>query len=375
MARAGLGKGWECKFANDFDPMKTDVYRANWGDGDLWEGDVNDVKLPQLPGTADLAWASFPCQDLSLAGRAVGIGTLADQTRSGAFWAFWRLMEGLIATRRAPSAIVLENVYGSLTANAGRDFAMICRCLSLGGYRFGALMLDAVHFLPQSRPRVFILAVRDELVVPGHLLADGPQQTWHPAAMSNAIDRLAEPDRARWMWFAPPSPQYSPVALSSLIEADPTDVSWHRPEQTARLISLMNDRHRLKLAAMGNGPGIRVATVYKRTRVEPDGVRRQRAELREDGIAGCLRTPGGGSSLQSIIVVDGTRVRSRILSGREAARLMGLPDSYVLPKRHNDAYHIAGDGVAVPAVRYLASTLLEPILEYNDASHLMIAAE
>ena len=78
-------------------------------------------------------------------------------------------------------------------------------------------------------------------------------------------------------------------------------------------------------------------------------------------MAGCLRTPAGGSSRQLILVVEPGRVRSRLLSSREAARLMGLPEDYPLPQRYNAAYHLAGDGVAVPVVRHLARFVLEPL--------------
>jgi DNA (cytosine-5)-methyltransferase 1 len=84
--------------------------------------------------------------------------------------------------------------------------------------------------------------------------------------------------------------------------------------------------------------------------------------VRFDEIAGCLRTPGGGSSRQTIIVVQGNKVRSRLLSPREAARLMGLPDEYILPGNYNDAYRLMGDGVVVPVVRHLSRYLLEPIV-------------
>ena len=104
-----------------------------------------------------------------------------------------------------------------------------------------------------------------------------------------------------------------------------------------------------------------VGGVYKRTRFDADGDKVQRAEIRFDDVAGCLRTPSGGSSRQSIMVVKGNKVRSRLLSPREAARLMGLPDEYALPSNYNDAYHLAGDGVAVPVVRFLAAHILEPI--------------
>src|SRR5439155_2679056 len=106
-----------------------------------------------------------------------------------------------------------------------------------------------------------------------------------------------------------------------------------------------------------------VGTIYKRTRPGDDGVRKQRAEVRFDQVAGCLRTPVGGSSRQSIVVVDGRTVRSRLLSPRGAARLMGVPESYPLPENYNEAYHLFGDGVAVPVVSWLEKHLLRPLAE------------
>jgi DNA (cytosine-5)-methyltransferase 1 len=375
MARAGLGSDWLCTFANDFDPMKIATYKTNWGDDGLVYGDVNGILTTQIPNFADLAWASFPCQDLSLAGNAKGLGTLNEQTRSGAFWAFWRLMEGLISERRAPAMIVLENVYGSLTANKGRDFAAIARCLALGGYRFGAIVIDAVRFVPQSRPRVFMVAFRNDMLVPEHLIASQPSRAWHPAVMEVAVDRLSEMDRESWLWIVPPEPKNDVPPLSDLILDEPGDVSWHSTAETQKLIAMMSDVNRNRLSAMQAKGRRLVGTIYKRTRVDGTGVRRQRAELRDDNIAGCLRTPGGGSSRQTIAVVEGASVRTRLLSAREAARLMGLPDNYKLPARYNDAYHIAGDGLVVPVVRYLADTVIEPILLANRVDHYLEAAE
>lgn len=374
MARAGLGKHWHCTFANDFDPMKADVYEANWGDRPLVQ-DVNRIIAADLPGCADLVWASFPCQDLSLAGNNAGIGTENEQTRSGAFWAFWRLIEAMRADNRAPPVVVLENVYGSLTANGGRDFAAIARSLALGGYRCGAMLIDAAAFLPQSRPRIFITAVRNDLFVPRHLLASGPTEHWHPPAMERAVNRLAEDDRSQWLWFNPAPTRQDIPLLEALIDDAPSGVEWHTSAETARLLGMMSGLNQQKLASLQRDGRRRVATIYKRTRPGPDGIRRQRAELRDDGIAGCLRTPGGGSSRQVIVLVKGQTIRSRLLAPREAARLMGLPETYNLPPRYNDAYHVAGDGLAVPVVRFLAASVIEPILAANTVPAHAIAAE
>ena len=115
MAHAGLGSGWTCAFANDFDEMKASVYAANWGKKNLVVQDVATLLSSQLPGHADLAWASFPCQDLSLAGNGAGL----DGERSGTFWPFINLMGQLNFEGRKPSVIALENVYGAIWAAAG----------------------------------------------------------------------------------------------------------------------------------------------------------------------------------------------------------------------------------------------------------------
>jgi DNA (cytosine-5)-methyltransferase 1 len=373
MARAGLGDRWSCGFANDFDQMKADTYASNWGTEHLSVADVAEVQIGDLPDTADLAWASFPCQDLSLAGNGVGIGDGAGTTRSGSFWSFWRLIEELRDHGRKPSLIVLENVYGSLTANEGRDFASICRCLSLGGYVFGALLIDAEKFVPQSRPRVFLVAVRDDFEIPLELVTEGPVPAWHPPAMISSIQRLAEPDLEMWRWWKLPLPEKRVKTLADLLEQEPKGVAWHTKAETERLVSLMSDSPREHPPSMQCCGKRTVGTIYKRMRMGADGKKHQRAELRWDGVAGCLRTPGGGSSRQTILVVDGPNVRSRLLSPREAARLMGLPESYKLPPRYNDAYHVAGDGLVVPVVRHLAMHLLDPLIAASFAEYAVAA--
>ena len=360
MARAGLGPSWTCLFANDFDERKAASYRANWGAHDLWVGDVRDLQPGQLPGEADLGWASFPCQDLSLAGSGAGLAG----SRSGTFWAFWGHVTALRAEGRAPATIVLENVHGTLTSRKGADFAAILDAVAAGGYRCGAVVVDAAHFVPQSRPRLFIIAAREDITLPGELVADGPSEIWHPSALRAARARLSGAACDRWVWWNLPDPEACRLRLADLIEPDPVGVAWHSAEQTARLLSMMSDTNRAKVAAAGKSGRQVVGTIYRRTRPDgPLGTKVQRAEVRFDDIAGCLRTPAGGSSRQTLILVDGDSVRTRLLSPREAARLMGLPDDYILPPRYNDAYHLAGDGVAVPVVRFIADRLLEPILQ------------
>ncbi|GHC07665.1 DNA cytosine methyltransferase [Cerasicoccus arenae] len=359
MARMGLGPHWRPLFANDCDAKKNAAYRLNWGADELLDSrPVQDVATADLPGQADLAWASFPCQDLSLAGGGAGLAG----ARSGSFWGFWNLMQRLGAEGRAPHLIVLENVAGALTSHCGQDFAALAKALSSGGYRFGALLIDTVHYLPQSRPRLFLVAVRRDAKIPSALVLEEAQMPFHPPALQLAYANIDSTDRQHWVWWRLPAPAARGIDLADAIEDEPSGVTWHSAEETEHLLVLMDAKNRAKVTlAQERGGGV-VGTIYRRTRMGEGGQRRQRAEVRFDGVAGCLRTPGGGSSRQTVVFIDGPSVRTRLLSVREAARLMGLPDSYKLPKRYNEGYHLIGDGVAVPVVRHLAQDLLEPLL-------------
>jgi DNA (cytosine-5)-methyltransferase 1 len=359
MARAGLGPGWNCLFANDFDQKKSRSYRLNWGqDAPLETCDIRRVESLDLPGVAELIWASFPCQDLSLAGAGAGL----KGERSGTFWPFWGIMRSLRKEGRPPQTVVLENVCGTLTSHGGRDFSTICEALSEAGYRFGAVVIDASLFVPQSRPRLFIIAVDKTIPIPDALNARWRTMLWHNRALVSAFARLPGSLQENWIWWAIPEPGRRKTTFAELIEDNPRSIHWHTSEETRRLLALMSHLNRAKVETAKQAGRRMVGTIYKRTRRDENGFKVQRAEVRFDDVAGCLRTPAGGSSRQLIMVVDGDCVRSRLISTRETARLMGLPESYKLPENYNEAYHLTGDGVVVPVVRHLAAHVLEPIM-------------
>ncbi len=364
MARAGLGPPWECAFSNDFDQKKSTIYEANWGVGVHKNADIKTLTISDLPGKPQLVWASFPCQDLSLAGSGAGL----KGDRSGTFWPFWTLMKALIEARRAPDVIVLENVCGTLTSHGGKDFTAISETFRVSGYRFGALVVDAALFLPQSRPRLFMIGVRTGLALPQHVHDNGPTGPWHTKALKVALMRLRAPERENWLWWRMPLPLAHDHAFSDLVEDNPKSVKWHTQSETQKLLGMMSSINLAKVNAAKALGRRMVGTIYKRTRPNGDGGKVQRAEIRFDDIAGCLRTPAGGSSRQVIMVVDGQKVRTRLISARETARLMGLSDDYKLPNNYNEAYHLTGDGVVVPVVRHLAKHILEPLLASTPQS-------
>lgn len=369
MVRAGLGKRWSCLFANDIDEKKAATYRRNWGDRELRVQDVATLSTTDLPGAADLAWASFPCQDLSLAGSGAGL----KGHRSGTFWPFWHLISSLRKENRAPKIIALENVCGALWSHQGKDFAAIGEALAHEGYQFGALVIDAIRFVPQSRPRLFIVGIRDDELIPDVLVRSGPSPQWHPSHLVTAFERLSDGSKSAWLWWHLPSPSARNSAFTDLIEDNPRQVAWHTSEQTTRLLSMMSPLNLRKVEQAKRIGRKIVGGIYRRTRVDEHGNRVQRAEVRFDDVAGCLRTPLGGSSRQTILLVNGEEVRSRLLSPREASRLMGLAETFQLPENYNDAYHLAGDGVVVPVVRHLSQHLLEPLLGIHGKGKEQVA--
>lgn len=353
MARLGLGAAWKCMFSNDFDPKKVASYIENFGPADqMFPGDVNSVKVAQLPNHATLAWASFPCQDLSLAGNGKGLAG----ERSGVFWTFFKLIQQLKAEGRRPPILALENVSGLITSHGGQDLTNLITALSAEGYRVGAVALDGALFVAQSRPRIFLIAVARGVAIPRGLLAKVPNPTWHPQSLQYVVENLKSDVRRDWLWWKLPLPKEEAPHLLEIIEREPHGVKWHTANETEKLLSMMTIGNLAKVTAAKTAGTMQVGTIYKRTRLNI-----QRAEVRFDGVSGCLRTPSGGSSRQLVIIVDGESVRTRLISPRETARLMGLPESYVLPKRYNDTYHLTGDGLVVPAVSWVEQHIIRPI--------------
>ena len=363
LARLALEPQWNCVWANDIDSKKEEIYTAEFGREDFHLGDIRDVDVETLPPNADLAWASFPCQDLSLAGWRRGMSA----RRSGTFWAFWRILRSLTERNDRPPVVVIENVPGLLY---GENFLGLAEAFTSLGMQFGAVMLDARWFLPQSRPRVFVVAVDAEVDCSRFIDPTPDGRPWFPKAVVNAKENLPTDLAAYWRWWQLPDIDTTALSIDSVLEIDTGTVEWDNQNRTDRLIGLMNDTHKRKVDHALNNEGRAIGFVYKRTR---DGS--QRAEVRFDGVAGCLRAPGGGSSRQTLLLVENGEIRSRLLSTRETARLMGVPASFWLPDSYNDAYRAMGDGVAVPVVKWLSQNLLVRLRKAASGNQYSLAKD
>ena len=322
-------------WANDICQKKAAVYCANHKHHTLVQDSIENICGAALPA-ATLSWASFPCQDLSLAGLIGGIGA----KRSGLVWEWLRVIDEM---KRPPPILVAENVVGLVSADGGVHYKNLHAALVARNYRVGAILLDAINWLPQSRPRIFVIAVSRDIDIPPVLL--DTQRNWlHSDAIVRAADGLHD-----WLWWRLPKPEPRKFGLADIVERDaPVDGA----EATQRNLSMIPKKHREYIAASN----LDVFPGYKRTRSTG-----QMLELRFDDVAGCLRTPEGGSSRQVLVIRNGTCLNTRLLTARETARLMGAPDSFKLPGSYNDGYRAMGDAVAVPVAKWLAQYLLAPL--------------
>lgn len=353
LVRMGLeARGWKLVYANDLDAEKRAMYEAHFGDADehFELGDVHRVDGKQLPDI-ELATASFPCTDLSLAGGRMGF----KGEHSSAFWGFVSAMRGMGSRR--PPLIMLENVVGFLTSHGGADFRAAMEALNELGYAVDAFTLDARWFVPQSRSRLFVVAsmipdanargtVRESRIRPpilSRFIADHPGIRWQLRDLPNPPDR---------------SDRLLPEILEDLPDNAP---EWWSRERATYLYSQFSERHREAADSMIGKRRWSYATVFRRVRMQANGKKRSMGELRTDGIAGCLRTPKGGSGRQILFKAGYGRYAARLLTPRECARLMGA-DEFTIRVADNQAFFGFGDAVCVPAISWIAEHYLNPVL-------------
>lgn len=329
----GLNGMFRPVWSNDVSDKKASVYHANFSGEHFVLDDIKHIRGSGLP-FAHLSWASFPCQDLSLAGSLGGI----DAERSGLVWEWLRILREM---NHRPSILLVENVAGLLSSNKGENYERLHHALLNLGYKSGAILLDAKHFVPQSRPRVFIIAVNRKIDIPDELQSGKPNWLHNKAAVELGT-RLPE-----WIWWYAPKPPRRRERLEDVI-----DLSV--PYDKDHVLNIISERHREKLSKVDDI----IATGYRRTRSG-----KQCLELRFDGVAGCLRTPEGGSSKQFVVVKRNGELHARLLTPREAARLMGAPDSYALPETYNDGYKAMGDAVALPVAEFVGNMFLTKLAE------------
>lgn len=359
LMRMGLEQaGWDVLWANDIDEDKMKMYRGHFDDGNahFCLGDVHAIASHEIPPVT-LATASFPCNDLSLAGARRGLSG----QHSGAFWGFVDTIRGM--GRRRPPLLMLENVVGFLTSHDGNDFRDACLALNELGYAVDAFIIDAALFVPQSRQRLFLIGIKEKPKSDRSAETLGFYESQcRPPALADFI--LWHPE-IRWSLKSLPSIVGTTSTLPDIVEDLPTNSPyWWSRQRADYLLSQMSEKHRAIAETMIKGKSISYGTVFRRVRYG-----RSMAELRTDGIAGCLRTPRGGSGRQILFMAGRNRYAVRLLTPRECARLMGA-GNFRIGVPLNQALFGFGDAVCVPAVRWIAENYLTPVWKELNAKEI-----
>lgn len=359
LMRMGLERaGWSIAFANDIDEDKRRMYCDHFGGGEEFIlGDVHKLDASKIPNVA-LATASFPCNDLSLAGARAGLA--GDQ--SSAFWGFVEALTKM--GRRRPPMVLLENVTGFLTSHDGNDFRDALLALNRLGYAVDALIIDARCFVPQSRQRLFVVATRTPDISALNETPKFYESDCRPPALADFIMWNAD---INWRIRPLPSLPTPKTSLTDILEdLSPNSLAWWSRERGDYLLNQMSPKHRAQAEAMIQGNRVTYGTVFRRVRND-----RSMAELRTDGIAGCLRTPRGGSGRQILFAAGKGRFAVRLLTPRECARLMGA-DDFAIRVPLNQAFFGFGDAVCVPVIEWIGRNYLNCVWEEDYAPQEII---
>lgn len=347
LAPCGFGVAW----ANDISPLKARMYAAQFGGADFDLRDVREVRGDELPEVA-LATASFPCTDLSLAGNRLGLSG----THSSTFWEFTRILSEM--GWRRPQALLIENVTGFVTSHGGDDLRVALAELNDLGYWCDLLTIDARHFVPQSRPRLFIVASQAPLAEPGEWC----RSPLRSSAVIRFVEANAQAPLGRQLLLnplpLPPLPDNDQMLVDVVERLPKDDRRWWDAESQARFIGQLTPLQLARLDAMRISGSLSWATAYRRTRRGAPAW-----EIREDAISGCLRAVSGGSSKQALVEAGGGEVGVRWMTAREYARLQGAPDYRLTPDvTEAQGLFAFGDAVCVPAISWLGEHYLRPLL-------------
>ena len=317
LVRAGLERaGVTTVFANDIDPTKAALYRANWGTDELVMDDICNLTGGDIPDV-EVATASFPCTDMSLAGNLAGL----NGSESALIIEFCRIIGEM--GQRQPDAVIVENVPGFLKTNDGRDFRRVVELLEALGYTVTSTVINAAGFVPQSRRRVFLLC------------SLGPQPS------------LPDPPQGK---------------RGHLIDVACTEEEWWSPERSDAFLTSLSVLQRQRIEHLRSSSEVRCMGAYRRTR-HGSAV----WEVRRDEIAGALRTTRGGSSRQALVRVGRGEFAVRWMTVAEYARLQGAQDLRFDSVTERQAMYALGDAVCVPVIEWIATSWLRNV-EFRTAT-------
>ncbi|MEB3342040.1 DNA (cytosine-5-)-methyltransferase [Okeania sp.] len=387
----------ECVLSSEINPDAALVYHKNFAEFSL--GDIRKIeKLPPY----QILLAGFPCQSFSYAGKKAGFG----DTRGTLFFEITRLIDTY-----KPQAFIFENVRGLLTNDQGRTIETIKHEIQSRGYSFDIFLLNSANFnLPQNRLRIYILGVLDS-TPKFNLISDlGPKDShsYHPQQLS--------------LFY----PLKKSITVADILEDNPDEKYNCSEKFVAalkeRLNGDLNKLHGMRLIDYRGGNSIHSWELGLRGKCSVEEIelmnrlilKRRNSQfgkhqdgklLSQEQIASFFPHPqlnillnslvsknylqiveskykpvAGNFSFEiykfldtdkisvTLVASDANRLgiyhqnRIRKITPREAARLQGFPDNFILHSDNNKAYYQLGNSVSINVVKAVAQELLLNII-------------
>lgn len=291
----------QCVFSSEWDKMAQRTYYANFGE--IPFGDITKEETRKwVPEKFDILCGGFPCQPFSIAGvsKKNSLGRkhgFDDEKQGNLFFHVASIIE-----QKRPKAFFLENVKNLVSHDKGNTFKVIKETLEGLGYTFYSKVINGKHFVPQNRERTFMVGFDKKVF--------------------NGEENFSFPDMPD-----------SNLKIKDILEKSPeskytlTDLLWNYLQGYAQ-------KHKLK----GNGFGFGL--------VDLNGISRtMSARYYKDGAE---------------ILIPQKKSNPRRLTVREAARLQGYPDTFVVDKvSMNQAYKQFGNSVVMPLIRAIGQQIVE----------------
>jgi len=290
--------GCRCVFSCDRDKFARKTYAANFGEEPA--GDITQIDAADIPDH-DILCAGFPCQPFSIAGvsKKLSLGRQHGFACPDQGNMFFEIVR--VLREKRPAAFVLENVKNLKGHDKCRTFDIIRNTLVGLGYHIQYKVIDSSPVVPQKRKRMFIVGF------------------------------------CKWYWclFDFPEITGSYPKLGSILEQNVPD-KYTMSDNLWQTLLKHAERHKNK----GNGFGFGLFT-------ENDTSRTLTSRYCKDG---------------SEILISQEGRNPRRLTPRECARLMGFPDSFVIPVSDTQAYKQFGNSVVVPVVERIAKAVVETLV-------------
>ncbi len=341
-------EGFEVVFANDIDDVKKRIYEANNQTSEFVLSDIRKLRGWEIP-RIELAAASFPCTDVSVAGMRAG----SEGRNSSLVNEFLRIVREMGI--RKPEVILLENVLGFASSNEGGFLRSTVANLNSMGYVCDVIVLDAVRFVPQSRPRLFVIGWFGNLCEPELSF----NSEVHPPWVGKFRERY--PELTIRSLSLPPLPNCSSTLEDVVDKLDRDNPLWWNGDRVRGFVDSLSPIQSKRLQGMKLSPAVQWATAYRRTRHG-----KAVWEIRNDQISGCLRTGRGGSSRQALVEAGLGEFRVRWMTAREYCRLQGAPDIDLGGATENQGRFALGDAVCVPTISWLARNALMPLIAHKN---------